>query len=256
MRTLFLSTITFFFFISCSRVHPPQSNDRDFDIQKIKHMLFEQERYAESISEIEKSLSKYNEDSTLFYLRGMAYLNTKQYEFAMNDFIAAMRMDPQNPLPYNGIGNIFYLKFEDHLAETFWTNGLARAKNPAERAMFLANLALLAMNEKKYDEALKLLEEAKKISPDGRYENLIGRVYVLMKNNKKAKEIWSNALANNTLPWAQYNFKHNTAFRLCELYLDEKNYKEAFQFCEMALLMYPASPDYQKLFIQLKQKLK
>lgn len=256
MKKLFLSTMTIVFIIACNRTFPQFSETPQNNLNKIKSLLFEQERYHDAIAEINKSLTISNQNSILFYLRGMAYLNLKEYEIAMNDFISSMRIDPNNPLPYNGIGNIFYIKYEDILAEKFWTQGLSLAQNPSERALFLANCSLLAINEKKYQHALKLLEEAHMLSPDGRYENLKGRVYLALNNPHKAKEIWIAALNNNKLPWAQLNFKHNTCYWLAKLYFSENNFNEALKYSELALLMSPSNTDYQRMYVQLKQKVK
>ncbi len=247
--------IVFSCFIACDKFISTQ-NGNDASVHAIKSLLFEQERFSDALEEIEKALRQNINDATLLYLRGMAQLNLKNYDKAMADFSAAMRIDPENPLPLNGIGSIFYLTYNDILANKFWSHGLAVAKKPSERAIFLGNMSLLAMNEQKYSEALRLLDEAYKISPDGRYTNLMGRVYALMKNYQKAKEIWIASLNNNTIQWAQFNFKHNTSFRLAELYYSDKNYQEALKYCENALLMSPASSEYQKLYVQLKQKIR
>lgn len=254
MKKFFLSTSILFLFITACNQPVSRTEDTTQTLLTIKLLLFEQERFTDALAEIEKALNNNINDTTLLYLRGMAQLNLKHYNSAMNSFTAAMRLDPENPLPYNGIGNIFYLQYEDILAEKFWSTGLSLAKNPSLRALFLGNMALLLMNEKKHPEAIKLLEEAQNISPDGRYDNLLGRAYLAMNNSRKAQEIWLSALNNTSLPWAQFNFKHNTSFRLAELYYSEKKYKEALKFCEMALLMSPASNEYQRLYVHLKQK--
>ncbi len=256
MKRFFWTTAILCIYITACNQTAPRHDNEDLTLHTIKSLLFEQERFADALAEIERTLSHRINDTTLLYLRGMAQLNLKNYDKAMADFSAAMRIDPENPLPLNGIGNIFYLKYDDIIAEKFWSHGLTLAKKPSERALFLGNMALLAMNEKKYSEAIKLLEKAQKISPDGRYANLQGRVYLAMKNSKKAQEIWLSALTDSSLPWAQFNFKHNTNFRLAELYFSQKKYTESLKFCEMALLMSPASDEYQKLYVQLKQKIK
>lgn len=256
MKKYLLSAgLLFFFIIACQQSISP-SNNAASDYRTIKSLLFEQDRCSDALAEIEKALSQNINDSLLLYLRGMANVNVKEYDKAMTDFSAAMRIAPENPLPLNGIGNIFYLKYDDILAEKFWAHGLTLAKKPSERAMFLGNMALLAINGKKYSEALKLLDEAHRLSPDGRYTNLTGRVYASMKNFQKAKEIWLASLSDSSLPWAQFNFKHNTCYRLAELYLSENNYKDALKFSELALMMSPANTDYQRLYVQLKQKVK
>lgn len=247
--------IVFSYFIACDKFISTQ-NGIDTPVHAIKSLLFEQERFLDALDEIEKALRQNINDATLLYLRGMAQLNLKNYDKAMADFTTAMRIEPENPLPFNGIGNIFYLKFEDILAEKFWARGLAISKKPSERAIFLGNMALLAMNEKKYSEAIRLLEDAQKISPDGRYKNLLGRAYHAIKNSQKAQEIWLSALSDSSLPWAQINFKHNTHFRLAELYYSKNNYQEALKYCENALLLSPGTSEYQKLYVQLKQKTK
>lgn len=231
----------------------PQANS---SIDDIKTLLFEQERFSDAIALAEKALQNNMNDSSLLYLRGMARLALKHYDAAMSDFISSMKTDPNNPLAYNGIGNIFYLNYEDYLAEHFWQKGLSLANTPSSRALFLGNLSLLALNSKKYDSAIKHLEEALSASRDGRYLNILGRVYLAMNKAEKAKEIWLSAINDASLPWAQRNFKHNTYYRLAELYASKKENREALTYCTSALEMSPSTAEYQKLFVKLKETIK
>jgi tetratricopeptide (TPR) repeat protein len=251
-KGIIITIIAYFSIISCQKFTPPQENPE----QKIKSLLFSQERFAEALAEAEKSLQNNINDASLLYLRGMAHVALKNYDSALNDFVAAMKSDSANPLPYNGIGNVFYLKYEDLLAEKFWNRGLSLAKTPSTRALFLGNLSLLAMNAKKYGDAIKLIEEANSISRDGRFYNLLGRVYDLMNKTDKAKETWLAALHDQTLPWAQHNFKHNTCYRLAALYASKKDHHEALKYAGLALELSPTTIEYQKTYVKLKELIK
>jgi len=217
----------------------------------IKTLLYEQERAADALALATKALESHPLDAMLLYHRGMAHLALKKNDNALDDFAAALKIAPDNPMVYNGLGNVFYIRYEDAAAGRYWSRGLALSRDPATRAIFLGNMSLLATSGKKYDVADKLLKEAMSLSKDGRYHNLLGRLYLARKDRAKAGETWRKALTDASVTWPQASFKHNTLYRLAELLASARDFKEAAEFCGAAMDMSPATEEYRKLYAKL-----
>ncbi|HPA72177.1 MAG TPA: tetratricopeptide repeat protein [Spirochaetota bacterium] len=237
--------------LSCGIMGGDRAPDTAAMTAQVQSLLYSQERAADAHALATKALDADPAGAMLRYHRGMASMALKQDTDALNDFSVAMKLDPQNPMVYNGLGNIFYLKYQDAIAERYWSRGLALAKDPATKALFLGNMSLISSSKKKYPEAVRLLNEAIALAKDGRYYNLLGRIYIAQKEVKKARETWTKAVSDPAISFSQASFRHNTLYRLAELLADQKEFHEALKFCGMALDLSPATGEYQKLYVKL-----
>jgi tetratricopeptide (TPR) repeat protein len=235
------------FHLSCRDTAP----DSRALLGQVQSLLYEQERAGDALALATKALDSDPGNAMLRYHRGMAQMALRKEEAALDDFAAAMKIDPENPMVYNGFGNIFYLKYDDVIAERYWSRGLGLSRDSSTKALFLGNISLLSSSKKKYSDALKQLAEALSLSADGRYYNLMGRIYLAQNDRKKARETWQKAVADPSVTWAQASFRHNTLYRLAELLLSSREYREAFKYSGMALDLSPATREYQKLYTTL-----
>lgn len=218
---------------------------------QVQSLLYEQERAADALALATKALDADPGNATLRYHRGMAYMALKKEDAALDDFAAAMKIDPENPMVYNGLGNIFYLKYDDAIAERYWSRGLGLSRDNSTKALFLGNLSLIAASKKKYSDAIKQLNEALSLAVDGRYYNLLGRLYMTQNDRKKARETWVKAVSDQSITYAQASFRHNTLYRLADLLLSAREFREAFKYSGMALDLSPGNGDYQKQYTKL-----
>ena len=233
--------------ISCREPAP----DSGALLGRVQSLLYEQERAGDALALATKALDADPGNAMLHYHRGMASLALKKEEAALDDFAAAMKIDPENPMAYNGLGNIFYLKYDDAIAERYWSRGLGLARDNSTKALFLGNMSLLSSSKKKYSDAMRQLTEALALAVDGRYYNLMGRLYMAQNDRKKARETWLKAVSDPSITCAQASFRHNTLYRLADLLFSAREYREAFKYSGMALDLSPGNGEYQKLYTKL-----
>ena len=220
-------------------------------VERVKALLYELERPEDALALATKTLEEYPGHSMLYYHRGMACMVLKQHSRALEEFALAVKMDPDNQMAYNGLGNAFYLKHEDAIAERYYRRGLELAKDDATRALFMGNLSLLEAGKKRHDRAIRMLQEAILLSNDGRYYNLLGRSYLAVKDVKKARETWIKAVTDDTVRYSQISFRHNTLYRLAALLMEQRNHKDAMLYCGQALDLAPYNEEYVRLYNKL-----
>ena len=118
-----------------------------------------------------------------FYLRGRNYTRQQNFDFALQMFEQAIKLDPQFALAYAGVANICGLIHEFREQNPKWIEkGLAAC----DRALALdPNLAEVAAArarvfyaERKYEEAIRYAQLAIERKPDCEYAyNTLGRAY-------------------------------------------------------------------------------
>ncbi len=220
-------------------------------VDRVKTLLYELELPGDALSLATKTLEEFPGHSMLYYYRGMAYMALKKHTEALDNFAVAAKTDPKNAMAFNGLGNVFYLKYEDSVAERYYKRGLELSADDSTRALFIGNLSLLEAGKKSHVKAVKMLLEALSLSNDGRYYNLLGRSYLAMKDKKKARETWTKAVADASVTYADISFRHNTLYRLSSLLMDQKNYRDAMLYCGQALDLAPSNGDYVRLYKKL-----
>ena len=228
-----------------------QAPDIENRVDRVKALLYELELPDDALALATKTLEEFPAHSMLYYHRGMARMALKKYTAALDDFAVAAKTDPKNAMAFNGLGNVFYLKYEDAVAERYYKRGLELSADDPTRALFLGNLSLLESGKKSHVKAVKMLLEALSLSNDGRYYNLLGRSYLAIKDKKKARETWTKAVADASVTYADISFRHNTLYRLASLLMDQRNYKDAMLYCGQALDLSPSNSEYVRLYNKL-----
>ncbi len=90
----------------------------------------------------------------------------------------------------------------------------------------------------KYEQALEVLEKSKD-NPNVKVEFLLGRVNEELGNIKDAKKNYSKSLTSTTI-----NIKNESAYRLGDIYLEEKNYDKAMYYYLTAVKNRKTFPTY------------
>lgn len=155
-----------------------------------------------------------------FYLRGRNYTRQQNFDFALQMFEQAIKLDPQFALAYAGVGNIFGLIHEFRDQSPKWIEkGLAAC----DRALAIdSNLAEVAAArarvfyaERKYDEAIRYAQLAIERKSDCEYAyNTLGRAYFSLGRFEDVAAIAERALEANGDDYNTYLPYRNALARL------------------------------------------
>jgi len=141
------------------------------------------------------ALSREQEYKSLFYLFykiGIAYFEKKEYSKAKEAFHQAIKIEPKNPNPYNGIANVYFAlgNYED--AKSAYNRALKFKQNFAYSLRGIGNIHLF---RGEYKQAIKNYRKAIEIEPElyAPYNNL-GIVYCIQKNYSAAIKEFKTAV--------------------------------------------------------------
>ena len=163
-----------------------------------------------------------------FYLRGRNYTRQQNFDFALQMFEQAIKLDPQFALAYAGVANICGLIHEFREQNPKWIEkGLAAC----DRALALdPNLAEVAAArarvfyaERKYEEAIRYAQLAIERKPDCEYAyNTLGRAYFSSGRFEDVAAIAERALEANGDDYNTYLPFRNAFARLGRVKVVEK----------------------------------
>jgi serine/threonine protein kinase/tetratricopeptide (TPR) repeat protein len=155
-----------------------------------------------------------------FYLRGRNYTRQQNFDFALQMFEQAIKLDPQFALAYAGVANICGLIHEFREQSPKW---IEKGLVACDRALALdPNLAEVAAArarvfyaERKYDEAIRSARLAIERKPDCEYAyNTLGRAYFASGRFEEVAAIVERALEANGDDYNTYLPYRNALARL------------------------------------------
>ena len=157
----------------------------------------------------------------IFYMSGTQNLVAKRYSEALNDFLEAVKLDPNNSEIQNNLGMTYYFKNELNIA----LEHLKKAIELDPKNMDpVNNLASVYFAQGKYQES-KI--EYEKITKDLTYLNQfrtyynLGLIELTNKNTVKARELFNKSVAENQNYCPAY-------FQLGTLDLEAQNFQSAY----------------------------
>jgi len=129
-----------------------------------------QGKKSQALSDVSKSI-KYihpNKKNKIFLadahrLRGDIYLKIEEYDKALKDYAAAIKITPDNPDLYTGRAQIYYLSDQYGKAETDYQKALAIDEGSLSAR---AGLGKTYIAQKRFDKAEEILDQLIKLSPD------------------------------------------------------------------------------------------
>jgi non-specific serine/threonine protein kinase len=138
-----------------------------------------------------------------YYLRGRSYTRRENFDFALQMYEQAIKLDPNFALAHAGVGNICGLIFELREQNQKW---IERGLTACDRALALDDQApevLVARArvfyaQKRYDEAVRYAQRAIDRKPDceGAY-NILGRALFSSDRSEQAAQIVERAIEAN-----------------------------------------------------------
>ena len=155
-----------------------------------------------------------------FYLRGRNYTRQQNFDFALQMFEQAIKLDPQFALAFAGVANICGLIHEFREQNPKW---IEKGLVACDRALALdPNLAEVAAArarvfyaERKYEEAIRYAQLAIERKPDCEYAyNTLGRAYFASGRFEEVAAILDRALEANGDDYNTYLPYRNALARL------------------------------------------
>ena len=180
--------------------------------------LHKQGKIKEALETYLKILPKQKNNSKLNYLIGVIYLQSKNFELAVNYFEKTINIDKNNLGAYNNLGaSLQQLRRFDQAVKVY--EKVLSFKPDFTDA--LNNLATCFANLKKYDQAISYFEKILKINKNNSvvYNNL-GNIYKEINQHKKSIENYNKALEINP------NY-HLTYLNLGDTLIELKDYNGA-----------------------------
>ena len=138
-----------------------------------------------------------------FYLRGRNYTRQQNFDFALQMYEQAIKLDPQFALAYAGVANICGLIHEFREQSPKWIEkGLAACDHAHALDPSLAEVAAARARvyyaERKYDEAIRYAQLAIERRPDCEYAyNTLGRAYFASGRFEEVAALAERALEAN-----------------------------------------------------------
>ena len=183
--------------------------------REIEDVFAIQDEIARSIAQALRVTLTPQEDKTIgkkatenlqaydYYLRGRSYTRRENFDFALQMYEQAIKLDPNFALAHAGVGNICGLIFELREQSQKW---IERGLTACDRALALDDQApevLVARArvfyaQKRYDEAVRYAQRAIDRKPDceGAY-NILGRALFSSDRSQEAAAIVERALEAN-----------------------------------------------------------
>ena len=183
--------------------------------REIEDVFAIQDEIARSIAQALRVTLTPQEDKTIgkkgtenlqaydYYLRGRSYTRRENFDFALQMYEQAIKLDPNFALAHAGVGNICGLIFELREQSQKW---IERGLTACDRALALDDQApevLVARArvfyaQKRYDEAVRYAQRAidRKSDCEGAY-NILGRALFSSDRSQEAAAIVERALEAN-----------------------------------------------------------
>ena len=180
--------------------------------------LHKQGKIKEALEIYLKILPEQKNNSKLNYLIGVIYLQSKNFELAVNFFEKTINLDKNNLGAYNNLGASLQQLRRFEQAVKVYEKVLSFKPDFTDA---LNNLATCFANLKKYDQAISYFEKILKINKNNSvvYNNL-GNIYKELKQHKKSIENYNKALEINP------NY-HLTYLNLGDTLIELKDYNGA-----------------------------
>ncbi|MCB0478338.1 MAG: tetratricopeptide repeat protein [Crocinitomicaceae bacterium] len=189
-------------------------------------VLISQEKFKEAINDYTAAIKLEPEDSRIYYNRGNCFLEMKEEQAAFADFNKAIDLDPANYHAYNSRGYMYFKKDSLGKAEEDYLRAISMNLN-FRRAYF--NLADLYVVKNQQEIALELIAEyIQHNSQDYKAYTYIGLLYLRMGNYELASKFLGTSLSiEMKQPFAVEQLGEILVFYL-------KDYTAAIQFLEEA----------------------
>ncbi len=170
------------------------------------------------------------------YDLGVGELHSGQFRQAMRSFMAAVKVHPDFALAHNGLGLTYMVMGQNQLAETHLKRALELKPDLSE---VLNNLARLYMNQKRFRQAIPLLETAlKDMFLKERYlaESNLGWALFMTGKKKEGMDRVMTALAQNEKLCVGYLY-------LGLMYEKNKQYDRSVEELQQLVEYCPAYPE-------------
>lgn len=241
MKSL-ISFIFLLFIISCSQNQLKRTSYRDFfsrsafdpesidsnERQKkaIEHFilgssLVQQEKLSESVIEFQQSL-RYDTTAATYFALSEAYFKLGKNDLALDYILLSIDLNPDFVQQYELLTEIFMVKNE--IDNAISSAEMLNKKEPStSNKLFLAHL----LERKEPKKAIDLYEEIY----DSNHNTIIllrlTELYRKTNDNESLERILSNAFSENSSNIDYFE-------ELFSLYIQQQNYKKAFQFLKIA----------------------
>ncbi len=224
--------------------------DKDKAIKKLKQIYIINSEDSKTISFTSKYIKKFPNEIELYFYRGLANMNTKNYLKALDDFNKCLIINSNSNMGYKGLAQLYYKKYiynkdDKHaiLSIDYFRKAIQLTKIQKEKSAIMAEYAKVLILQEKYKEALRLLNKSKTICDIGDIYTIIGFNYRFQNDMINAKKYWLEAI-NKTNYYSQYK-KALAYFSLSRnAFKNESNYKDALKYINKAISIYPKNENY------------
>jgi tetratricopeptide (TPR) repeat protein len=194
--------------------------------------LLEHDQSSRAVEVMKQAVNAGATPELLFYF-GYVQLKTGDREAALQSFEKGIAMDDKDPVNYAGKG---YAKFlENNLDESKLNFDKALSISKTKNVVVLKTVAEAYLTDQRFvNDALKLLEKAKSLSPDDPYPHiLLGDAFVLQNNGGLA--VASYERAAKLAPKSGMPF-----YKMALVYVKSKNYQVAIESLNAAITIDPS----------------
>jgi Tfp pilus assembly protein PilF len=171
------------------------------------------------------------ERAGLYFKIGTGFLSKGQYPQAMSELLKAEQLDPKNPQILNNLGLVFYLRGRVKQAEEKFRKAI---KYESRFSDAKNNLARALMDQQKYPEAIKLLEEVEADLTYGAPERIcsnLGMAYFEQGNFKKAEGYLSRSIEIRRQNCTTANYYGRTLLELKRPKESAEMLDQAVEYC-------------------------
>ena len=167
----------------------PENKVRDY--LNLGWDLYNQDKYEESIIQFNNAIELNPEIESSYRGLGWSYYKLEDYEKAIENFEKAVETDPNSDNAYDGLGRSY------HLLEN-------------------------------YEKAIENFNHIQNVNGDYKILNLLGRIYLEIEDNEKAKEMYDKSLLINETFWEPYIGFGRYYSRISQFEQSKSNYEKAF----------------------------
>ena len=197
---------------------------------ELARFYFIRKRYRDAIEVLEKGISIDPENISLLKTKGEIELFVKEYEKAKRDFEKIIKLKPSSSLGFIELGRLYLVKGEYDLALSFFKK--AYEKKDGINAFPMIIETYLKKND--LSSAIRFCQEEIKKKPSSAIPYyFLGRIYLIKKEMKKAKEMFLKA--KSLAPEWQDPYR-----AIASLYLREGKVDQAIAELERAFKKKPA----------------